>query len=167
VIDPQHGQFCAVKVRVTANLTEATLNWTRVTDPDDALRLLPAWFSGRMLGVRGTFGLLLTSGDVMRCTSITAVHLSSTGIVLLDVLLDGAGVPDGVDLAWRSKHFLGVPAPAATLATVNLAHVVAAVEFVAAEFVEQPDVVNLPAADEVATESPQAAPAPDAIVRAC
>jgi hypothetical protein len=82
-------------------------------------------------------------------------------------MLDGAGVPDGVDLAWRSKHFLGVPAPAATLATVNLAHVVAAVEFVAAEFVEQPDVVNLPAADEVATESPQAAPEPDAIVRAC
>jgi hypothetical protein len=100
----------------------------------------------------------------MRCTSITAANLSSTGIVLLDVLLDGAGVPDGVDLAWRSKHFLGVPAPAATLARINLAHVVAAVEFVAAEFVEQPDEVTVPAADELAIEAPQAGA--DAIVRA-
>ena len=63
-----------------------------------------------------------------------AVHLSSTGLVLLDVILDNAGVPDGIDLAWRSKHFLGVPAPAATLATINLTHVVAVVEFTAAEF---------------------------------
>ena len=82
-----------------------------------------------MVGMHGTFGLLLTTGDVVRCTSVTAAHLASTGLVLLDVILDGAGVPDGVDLAWRSKHFLGAPVPAAALATVNLAHVMAVVEY--------------------------------------
>jgi len=61
------------------------------------------------------------------------------GIALLDVMLDGAGVPDGVDLAWRAKHYLGLPVPAATLATVNLAHVIAVVEFIAAEFAETPN----------------------------
>jgi hypothetical protein len=115
------------------------MNWTRITDPEDAVRLLPAWFSSRMVGLRGSFGLLLTTGDVIRCTSMVAVHLSSTGLVLLDVILDSAGVPDGVDLAWRSKHFLGVPVPAATLATINLTHVVAVVEFTAAEFAGKPD----------------------------
>jgi hypothetical protein len=115
------------------------MDWTRITDPDDAVRLLPAWFSGRMVRLHGAFGLLVTTGDVVRCTSIVAVHLSSTGLVLLDVILDSAGVPDGVDLAWRSKHFLGVPVPAATLATINLTHVVAVVEFTAAEFAGKPD----------------------------
>lgn len=111
------------------------MNWTRIKDPEDAERLLPAWFSSRMVGLHGAFGLLLTTGDVVRCTSIVAVHLSSTDLVLVDVILDSAGVPDGADLAWRSKHFLGAPVPAATLATINLGHVVAAVEFTAAEFV--------------------------------
>jgi hypothetical protein len=132
--------------------TETEMNWTRVTDPEDAVHLVPAWFSGRMIGLRGRFGLMLTTGDVMRCTSIVAVHLSSTGIVLLDVLLDNAGVPDGVDLAWRSKHFLGVPVPAATLATINLAHVVAAIEFVAAEFAEKDDENTVLSADEIPLE---------------
>ena len=70
-------------------------------------------------------------------TSIGALHQSSSGIVLLDVLLDHSGTPDGIDLAWQSKHFLGAPVPGATVATVNLAHVVAAVEFLAEETVEQ------------------------------
>jgi hypothetical protein len=141
------------------------LNWTRITDPDDAVRSLPAWFGARMIGMRGTFGLLLTSGDVLRCTSIAAVHQSSTGLVLLDVMLDQAGVPGGVDLAWRSKHYLGVPVPAATLATVNLAHVIAAVEFVAPEFAESPDEKTVPAGTEVLPESLQPGPEADAMVR--
>jgi hypothetical protein len=128
------------------------MKWTRVTDPDDALRLLPAWFGGRMIGLRGSFGLLLTTGDVVRCTSIVAAHQSSTGIILIDVLLDHAGVPEGVDLAWRSKHFLGAPVPAATLATINLSHVTVAVEFVAAEYADKNDERALPSADEAALE---------------
>jgi hypothetical protein len=128
------------------------MDWTRITDPEDAVRLLPAWFGSRMVGLHGAFGLLLTTGDVVRCTSIVAVHLSSTGLVLVDVILDSAGVPDGVDLAWRSKHFLGAPVPAANLATINLAHVAAAVEFTAAEFAGRPNQRAAGVPDEIAQE---------------
>ena len=112
------------------------MEWTRITDPDEATRVFPAWFSGRMIGVRGVFGLLLATGDVMRITSVMALHHASDGTVLVDVLLDHAGPPEDVDLAWRAKHFLGAPVPGATMATVNLAHIVTAVEFVAAAIVE-------------------------------
>lgn len=114
------------------------MTWTRITDPETVAELLPAWIGRRMIGLRGSFGLLLTTGDVVRLTSISAAYQSSGGVVLLDVLLDHAGVPDGVDQAWRSKHFLGAPVPGGTLASVNLAHIVAAVEFVVAEMAVNP-----------------------------
>jgi hypothetical protein len=128
------------------------MEWTSVTGPEDAARLLPAWFGERMVGLLGTFGLLLTTGDVVRCRSIAAAHLSSSGLVLLDVVLDSAGVPDGVDLAWRSKHFLGAPVPAATLATINLNNVVAVVEFTMAEFAETLNELAQGMSDAVASE---------------
>lgn len=103
--------------------------WTRVADPVADAPLLPAWFVGRMLdSPGGSFGLLLTTGDVLRVSSLIAAHLSSDGTTLLDVGLDHAGVPEDADIAWRSKHYLGSPVPGATLATVNLAHVVAAID---------------------------------------
>jgi hypothetical protein len=91
-----------------------------------------------MTAVRGAFGLLLATGDVLRVISLTAAHISSDGVILLDVLLDHAGVPEGVDTAWRSKHYLGAPLPGATRATVNMAHVVAVIEFSAEQSVEGP-----------------------------
>jgi hypothetical protein len=69
--------------------------------------------------------------------------------VLIDVLLDHAGVPGGVDLAWRPKHFLGAPVPGATVATLNLAQVAMAVEFAAAEIAETANGDAVPAADAV------------------
>ena len=113
-----------------------------------------------MLGLRGKFGLVLTTGDVLRITSITALHESSHGAILLDVLLDHAGVPDGVDQAWQTKHYLGAPAPGATMATVNLAHVVTAVEFVVLEIVGVPDEKALLRRDELklAVSSPDPLP---------
>ena len=54
---------------------------------------------------------------VPACSTVRAPH-------------DRAGVPDGVDTAWRSKHYLGAPVPGAVRATVNLAQVVAVVEFI-------------------------------------
>jgi hypothetical protein len=99
--------------------------------------------------LRGSFGLLLTTGDVLRVTSIAAAHLSSDGTILLDVLLDLAGVPDGVDQAWRTKHFLGSPIPGATVATVNLAHIVAAVEFTVAEMAAQSGDPSVGYGDEI------------------
>jgi hypothetical protein len=119
-------------------MEDSILAWTRITDSDEAARLVPAWLGSRMIGLRGRFGLLLTTGDVLRITSIAALHQSSTGVVLLDVLLDHAGVPEGIDLAWQPKHYLGSPVPGATVATVNLSHVIAAVEFVAEAPVEGP-----------------------------
>jgi hypothetical protein len=112
--------------------------WSRISDPENDGSLFPAWFVSRMTAVRGAFGLLLATGDVLRVISLSAAHVSSDGIVLLDVLLDHAGVPDGVDTAWESKHYLGVPLPGATRATVNMAHVVAAIEFSAAQYAEEP-----------------------------
>jgi hypothetical protein len=137
-------QIRASRVAYTAQQEDLSLAWRRITDPEHAAELLPIWFGIRMIGLRGSFGLLLTTGDVVRITTLTALHESPHGVVLLDVLLDTAGVPDGVDQAWRGKHYLGAPIPGATMATVNLAHVVAAVEFVVAEIAEPPNEKALP-----------------------
>ncbi|MBV8936751.1 MAG: hypothetical protein JO095_13225 [Alphaproteobacteria bacterium] len=131
------------------------MTWTRITSSEEAAQLLPAWFGSRMISLRGKFGLLLTTGDVLKITSIAALHQSSCGTILLDVLLDHAGVPDAVDLAWQTKHYLGAPVPGATMATINLAHVVGAVEFVAEATVEQPDDNMTPAEDGVEPASGQ------------
>ena len=56
-------------------------------------------------------------------------------------------------------------APAATLATVNLAHVIAAVEFVAPEFAESPDDITVPVGTGVLPESLQVGPEADAMAR--
>lgn len=128
--------------------------WTRITDQNEVAELLPAWMGQRMVGLRGAFGLLLATGDVLRLTSIAAAHQSSDGTVLLDVLLDNAGVPDGIDLAWRAKHFLGSPVQGASVATVNLAHIVAAVEFTVAEMALNPGEKTVLFSDEIQGDQP-------------
>ena len=134
------------------------VTWTRITDPETVSGMLPAWLGRRMVGLRGAFGLLLTTGDVLRLTSIAAAHQSSEGLVLLDVLLDDAGVPEGIDMAWRSKHFLGSPIQGASVATVNLAHVVAAVEFTVAEMAQSPGDETVPFSDEIDVDRREAGP---------
>src|SRR5580704_3074696 len=68
-------------------LTEGTtLTWTRITDPDEAADFLPAWFGSRMIGLRGKFGLVLTTGDILMISSIGALHQSSDGAILLAFL---------------------------------------------------------------------------------
>jgi len=134
------------------------VTWTRITDPELVAARLPAWFASRMVGLRGCFGLLLTTGDVLRVTSIAAAHLSSDGTILLDVLLDLAGVPDGADQAWRLKHYLGSPVPGATVATVNLAHIVAAVEFTVAEMAAQSGDPSVGYGDEIDDSPAPASP---------
>ena len=126
--------------------------WTRVTDPDTAVATLPAWFAPRMLGPRGSFGFLLATGDVVRVSRVTAVHVSSSGSILIDVLLDHAGVPGGVDTAWQFKQFLGAPVPGANLATLNLAQVVMAIEFTAAEIAETMNNAEAMASEAVLVE---------------
>lgn len=87
---------------------------------------------------------------------MTAVHVSPGGSILLDVLLDFAGVPGGVDLAWQPKHFLGAPVPGATIATLNLAQVVLAIEFTAAEIAETAKGAEKPIGDAIALDLPVA-----------
>lgn len=128
--------------------------WTRVTDPDAATDLMPPWFAARMMVRRGSYGFLLVTGDVLRVSRVTAVHLSSCGSLQLDVLLDCAGVPGGVDMAWQPKHFLGAPVPGATLATLNLAQVVLAIEFTAAEIAETAKDIESPAGQAVSLDFP-------------
>jgi hypothetical protein len=137
------------RVAMRDNQEEPTVTWTRITDPETVAGMLPAWMGRRMVGLRGSFGLLLTTGDVVRLTSIAAAHQSTDGVILLDVLLDNAGVPDGLDLAWQAKHFLGAPVPGATVATVNLEHVVLAVEFTVAEMAAQSGNERVPFNDEI------------------
>ena len=61
-----------------------------------------------LIGLHGRFGLLLATSDVMRITSVGAVeYVIRQLLFLLDVSLDHAGVPDGIDLAWQPKHYLG------------------------------------------------------------
>jgi hypothetical protein len=139
------------------------MTWTRITDADTVNGLLPAWLGRRMVGLRGAFGLLLTTGDVIRLTSITAAHQSSEGVILLDVLLDHAGPPEGLDLAWRAKHFLGAPIPGATLGTVNLAHVVAAVEFTVAEMARNPGDESADFSDELEPDDTSRTAATEAV----
>ena len=126
--------------------------WTRVTDPNSAVTLLPAWFAARMMATRGCYGFLLATGDVLRISRVTAVHVSSNGSILLDVLLDHTGVPGGVDLAWQSKHFIGTPVPGASFATLNLAQLVLAIEFTAAEIANTANDLDNPFSDAVPTD---------------
>ncbi len=113
-------------------------SWTRLADPATDAELLPAWFVGRMLGAQeGHFGLLLTTGDVLRVASLRAVHIAEDGTILLDIQFDHAGVPADADMAWQSKHYLGAPVPGAVGATVNLAQVVCAVEFTVPQSAER------------------------------
>jgi hypothetical protein len=100
------------------------------------MTLLPAWFAPRMMVKRGSYGFLIGTGDIVRVSRITSVHVSSGGTILIDVLLDRAGVPHDVDVSWQSKHFLGTPVPGAALATLNLDQIAMAVEFEAAEIAE-------------------------------
>ena len=62
-----------------------------------------------------------------------------------------------------AKHYLGAPVPGATVASVNLAHVVTAVEFVAAEFAEQSDDAASLSSDEILLEESE--PALEAIAK--
>jgi hypothetical protein len=139
------------------------VGWTRITDAETVAGMLPAWLGRRMVGLRGAFGLLLTTGDVLRLTSIAAAHQSSEGVILLDVLLDHAGVPDGLDLAWRSKHYLGAPVPGATVATVNLAHIVAAVEFTVVEMAQNPGDQTVTFGDELEADDTSQNPSTEAV----
>ena len=57
-----------------------------------------------------------------------------------------------MDLAWQSKHFIGTPVPGASLATLNLAQLVLAIEFTAAEIANTANDLANPFSDAVPTD---------------
>jgi hypothetical protein len=63
-------------------------------------------------------------------------------------------VPGGVDLAWQSKHFIGTPVPGASLATLNLAQLVLAMEFTVAEIATTANDLGSPSSESVTIDMP-------------
>lgn len=95
-------------------------------DVREAERLLPAWFTGRMMCDNWSFGLLMGTGDVLCISRINRVSEAKNGAVWIDVELlpDEAMVVARDRPDWRFRY-----APTERLeASVNAAHVVAAFE---------------------------------------
>ena len=89
------------------------------------MRLLPAWLTARIGGDTWFFGLLMTTGHVLAVESITNVRMGADGTVWLDAWL----VPEG----WTPARGIdGAPLVTSptdrTTATINAAHIVAAME---------------------------------------
>lgn len=84
----------------------------RIVDEHDAVRLLPAWFTTRMLHDVWQFGLMLKNGNMLAIQSIEAVNQDATGRLWLDVRLlpyaDIVGWFEGIEKRWGIK-VLGGP----------------------------------------------------------
>jgi hypothetical protein len=109
---------------------EITNNDARI---ERAAALLPAWFIPRMMEDHWTFGLLLVTSDVLVIENITDVHQAADGGLWIDVQLSGH---DGFIASshkhpgfavWRKLRMLSAPTDRLS-ATVNAAHIVAALE---------------------------------------
>jgi len=96
---------------------------------NEATRLLPAWFVSRMMTDDWTFGLLLSTGQVMVVNYISEVHQAADGSIWIDVKM-------GEKAEWHEPELGNTPSGMSYLSTptkrdtasVNAAHVVAAFE---------------------------------------
>jgi hypothetical protein len=52
---------------------------------NEATEILPAWFVPRMITDTWSFGLLLSTGDILGIASIASVHQDASGEIWLDV----------------------------------------------------------------------------------
>lgn len=91
-----------------------------------AASILPAWFVPRMMSDSWSFGLMLTTGQVMCISRIEDVHQGADGSIWLDVMM----LPDNFGSQHVYERILEpMIAPTHRLeASVNAAHVVAAFE---------------------------------------
>lgn len=86
--------------------------------PDEAAqRWLPAWFVPRMMAGNGGLALWLTTGIALPLERIERIHRASDGSIWLDVIVSLAEGAAGK-----------APAVSGSQASINAAHVVAAVE---------------------------------------
>ena len=85
------------------------------------MKLLPAWFTWRMMTDHWTFGLLTDTGVTIVVTNIDRVVQASDGSLWLDV-----------ELAWKldlpASETLFTSPTERTLASVSVSHIVAAFE---------------------------------------
>lgn len=90
-----------------------------------ATKLLPAWFTERMMTDSWVFGLLLSSGQVLVFETITALHQAADGSLWIEVLmLDHGGTAPKRGLA---RNLILAPTSRCE-ASVNVAHVLCAFE---------------------------------------
>jgi hypothetical protein len=89
-----------------------------------AARLLPAWFVPRMMNDVWAFGLLLTTGQILRITEILDVIQAADSSLWIDVTMDDT--PAGTDF-WGKQNHLYAPT-SRVKASVNVAQIVAAFE---------------------------------------
>ena len=93
---------------------------------NDECDLLPAWFTGRMMGDSWHFGLLMVTNHLFYVQSITAIRKDANGDLWLDVELWQGG---NELLASKVPNATFVGAPTSrTSATLNARHIVAALE---------------------------------------
>jgi hypothetical protein len=92
-----------------------------------AARLLPAWFTRRMMGDCRSFAFILTNGDVVHLEAIQDVQQAADGTIWLDVALHQQHHPrlQGALLFPGRQIF----APTSrTTASINASHVMMAFE---------------------------------------
>lgn len=90
------------------------------------IALLPAWFVQRMMCDEWTFGLLLTTGDVLVISSIAHVHQDAAGHLWLDVNVTDPE-PYLTTIGSAGRGVLYCPTTRTTM-SINAAQVVAAFE---------------------------------------
>ncbi len=92
---------------------------------EEAVKLLPAWFTSRMMTDQWVFGLLTVTGQVIVISCIESIIRAADGTLWLDVEMhqQSIGVADPI---FREKGFF---APTSrTTASINANHIVAAFE---------------------------------------
>ena len=111
-----------------------------ISDPLSAIRILGAWFVGRMMEDQWTFGLRMVDGSTIVITHIKAVTIAANGSIWLDVeLVDRESWPSAsargfIEAAHDRKA--GATHPVGFVqamcerrsATINAAHVIMAYE---------------------------------------
>jgi hypothetical protein len=100
----------------------------RITEPDQGIHRMPITFAGRTSRKRGSFGLLLVSGGVLRISEITAVAHADDETFVLRRAARSRRDAGTVASAWGRSQ-IGVAATGGSLPMVIATHVIAMVEF--------------------------------------
>ncbi|NER02601.1 MAG: hypothetical protein F6K17_08155 [Okeania sp. SIO3C4] len=103
----------------------------RLTNPKDAVSVLPVWFVERMMTDNWNFALLLTTGQLMLITNITSVSIDWNKELWIDVILetekDARGNYDELQKLWGQVVFsIDIER---TKASIKVSNIVAAFDY--------------------------------------